>query len=171
MGQWHSFFEVAYCADPSIWKTHFAPTDGLENFITSNSTTPLASFITPEDKVHHHAVFGDDYSASLNWYRRGITNLGVEEEAKLLKEGKIKEKIGQETLMIAGLKDAVSDAQRARVAMTGCVEKGKLAVMDIDAGHWIMIEKKDETNKVLQGFFEGGVTRVGRAGTRVRALL
>jgi soluble epoxide hydrolase/lipid-phosphate phosphatase len=163
---------VAYCADPSVWKTHSAPTDGLENFITSNSTTPLASFITPEDKVHHHAVFGDDYSACLNWYKRGITNLGVEEEAKLLKKGNIKEKIAQETLMIAGLKDAVSGAQRARVAMTACVEKGKLAVVDIDAGHWIMIEKEEETNRALQDFFKGGVAKVGRAaGTRIKALL
>src|SRR6266536_1854147 len=156
MRQWHLFFEVVYCADPSVWKTHFAPTDGLENFITSNSTTSLASYITSKDKVHHHAIFGDDYSACLNWYRRGIANLGVDDEVKLLKDGKIKEKIGQDTLMIAGLKDAVSRAERARVAMSWCVEKGKLAVVDIDAGHWIMMEKKDETNRVLQDFFEGG---------------
>lgn len=74
--------------------------------------------------------------------------------------------------MIAGLKDAVSGAQRARVAMTACVEKGKLAVVDIDAGHWIMIEKEEETNRALQDFFKGGVAKVGRAaGTRIKALL
>jgi hypothetical protein len=39
--------------------------------------------------------------------------------------------------------------------MSGSVERGKLRVVDVDAGHWIMLEKVEETNRVLTEFFEG----------------
>lgn len=100
-------------------------------------------------------MFGVDYSACLNWYTRGINNLGVDEEKELLKKGEIKEKIGKETLMVTGLKDVVCGAERGRVSMSGSVERGKLRVVDVDAGHWIMLEKVEETNRVLTEFFEG----------------
>jgi len=55
--------------------------------------------------------------------------------------------------------------------MNGTVEGGekggKLSVVDVDAGHWIMLEKVEETNRVLGEFFELGVG----GGVRVRSLL
>ena len=90
--KWESFFSVVYPANPSIWRTAFAPIDGLKSFLTTSSKTYIASYITEAEKAHHHSVFGDDYSACLNWYKRGINNLGVDEEKELLKKGEIKEK-------------------------------------------------------------------------------
>jgi len=31
---------------------------------------------------------------------------------------------------------------------------GRLRVVDVDAGHWIMLEKADETNRIWRGFWE-----------------
>lgn len=150
-----SFFSVVYPANPSIWKTAFAPINSLRDWLSSKSKTHVASYITDEEKAHHHKVFADGYSACVNWYKRGIMNLGVEEEKALLEKGEIASKIGKETLMLTGLRDVICGAQRARVSMRGSVERGKLKVVDLDAGHWIMLEKSEETNKVLQEFFEG----------------
>lgn len=39
--------------------------------------------------------------------------------------------------------------------MEACVEKGKLQVKDIDAGHWVMLEQKTEFNGALKEWLEG----------------
>lgn len=112
----------------------------------------LPPFITSEDKAHHHATFGDDYSHCLNWYHRGINNLGVAEEKVLLEDGKIKAKLGKETLFVPGLKDAISPAARGKSVMQMAVEEDKLKVVEVDAGHWIMLEKGDELNHILEDY-------------------
>lgn len=152
---WESFFSIIYPANPSIWKTSLAPIDALKEWLLSGSLTHVAGYITEEDKEHHRKVFEDGYDACVCWYKRGIRNLGVEEEQEKLKKGEIRNKIGKETLMITGLKDVVCGAERARVGMEGSVERGMLKVVDVDAGHWIMLEQKQETNRILGEFFEG----------------
>lgn len=102
----------------------------------------LAPYISALDKAHHHAAFGDDYSAPCKWYTRGIANLGVEEEKKALDEGRIGttlERFKGEVLMVGGLKDVVCPANHARSSMgrfvPGGEESGRLIVRDVDAGH------------------------------------
>jgi soluble epoxide hydrolase/lipid-phosphate phosphatase len=100
---------------------------------------PLAPYISASDKVHHHAIFGDDYSPPCKWYVRGLRNLGVEEEKKALREGRISGGLKGDVLMITGLKDAVCLADWARVSISRSVEGGgkggKLKVVDVDASH------------------------------------
>jgi len=90
----------------------------------------------------------------------------VKEEKELLKWGVMKNKLGKETLMVTGLRDAVSSGKRSRLAMEKSVEKGLLKVVDVDAGHWIMLESAQETNQILEDFFENGVD-----GKETKALL
>jgi soluble epoxide hydrolase/lipid-phosphate phosphatase len=144
----------------------------MEKIVTTNSPSTssplLASYITEEDKAHHHAVFGSDYRAPCMWYVRGINSLGVEEEQASIKKGDILEKIGKETLMIATTNDAVCSPERARIGMQAGVEGGlageKLAFVDVDSGHWVMLECADQTNKILEEFFEKGVKAFNQGG-------
>jgi len=152
---WESFYSLVFPAESNLWKTHFAPLQGLKSQLESNTIVPLAPYVSSIDKAHHHASFGDDYEAPCKWYVRGIENLGVDEEKKALNEGSIKPGLDIETLMIAGLKDIVCPADRARIRMESSVKKGKLTVVDVDAGHWIMLEKVGETNRILTKFIEG----------------
>jgi soluble epoxide hydrolase/lipid-phosphate phosphatase len=112
----------------------------------------LASFVTPADKARHHDSFGNDYSPSLNWYRRGIANLGVAEEITLLGKGEIKAKLEQDTLFVGGMKDAIFPPQRGRAIMAMATEESRLKAVDMDAGHWIMLEQPDELNRALEEF-------------------
>jgi len=137
----------------------------MEIFLTTNSpsssSTLLASYITEDDKAHHHAVFGSDYRTPCPWYLRGINSLGVEEEKASIKKGDILKKIEKETLMIATVNDAVCSPDRARIGMQAGVEGGltggKLAFVAVESGHWVMLECADQTNRMLEEFFEKGV--------------
>lgn len=44
-----------------------------------------------------------------------------------------------------------------------------MQIVDVDAGHWIMQEKRDETNRILEEFFENGVdgAKANHAGLRL----
>lgn len=162
---WETFFNLTYPADPALWKTYFAPEGAMETFLATNSPSSssslLASYITEEDKAHHHADFESDYRTPCLWYVRGIDSLGVEEEKASIKKGNILEKIGKATLMIATINDAVCSPERARIGMQAGVEGGltggKLAFVTVESGHWVMLECADQTNRILEEFFEEGV--------------
>ncbi|TAQ85884.1 hypothetical protein B7494_g5794 [Chlorociboria aeruginascens] len=155
---WEKFFNIVFAKDNTRWADTFAPFGALKEYLlTSDRNCEVASYISPEEKAAHHAAFGGDYSAATNWYHRGINNIGVDEEIAEVKKGKFKQKIGKETLMITGLKDPVCLAQIARSSMKGNVETGKLKMVDVEASHWIMLERKEQTNEILGDFFERGV--------------
>lgn len=109
-----------------------------------------ASWISEEDKAIHHAEFGANYTPALNWYRRAISNLGFDAEVSALADKSISAMIHVPTLMINGTNDRVCKHGRPTSTMEACVEDGKLSVKDIDAGHWIMLEKKVEFNEALE---------------------
>lgn len=56
--------------------------------------------------------------------------------------------------MIGGTKDVVCDSGHARQTMERFVEGGKLKVVNLDTGHWIMLEQRDSFNKVLAEWLE-----------------
>ncbi|KAH6681732.1 Alpha/Beta hydrolase protein [Halenospora varia] len=157
--EWERFFELVYSDDAGAWKEDFAALGGCKSYLESSKKLPVGDWVgnVLEEKAVHHEAFGDDYSAPLNWYKRAIGNLGQDEEIAQLKRGELKEKIGKETLMITGTKDVVCLAGQAKASMPSMVEKGKLVIEDLDAGHWTMLERADECNEVLERFFEGGV--------------
>ncbi len=146
----------------------------MESFVTTTSPSAsvsfLAPYITEQDKAHHHSVFGSDYSAPCAWYVRGINSLGVVEEQDSLKKGMIQEKIEKETLMIVTLKDAVCSPERARMGIKAGVEGGlaggKLAIVEVNSGHWVMLECPEETNRTLEMFLETGAKGFGDGGLR-----
>lgn len=159
--KWESFFTMAYVEDAGDWETGFAGIGDLKGFIENDRRAKVGEWIgdVEEEAKWHHEMFGNDYSSAVMWYHRGIKNLGKEEEKELLKRGEVKEKIGKETLMINGTKDRVCDAEKGRAVMQAFVENPKenLKVVDLAAGHWIMLEKREEMNRELQMFLENGV--------------
>ncbi|KAH8602386.1 Alpha/Beta hydrolase protein [Bisporella sp. PMI_857] len=154
-----SFFHLIFPDEADIWGTKFAPLGGTKPSIESDELVPLAPYVSVESKAHHHDVFGNDYTAPCIWYRRGLDNVGIDEEISALKAGTIKQKLTKETLMLTGSKDKVCLSDKAKVGMNAVVEGGekggRLRVIDLEAGHWIMLEKAEETNRILKDFFEG----------------
>lgn len=90
------------------------------------------------------------------WYKRAIENLGVEEERML----NLPEKLSKPTLMVTGLKDAVSLASVAKQTMEKLTERDKLKIVEFDTGHWIQLEKPAELNHELELFFNDDFARL-----------
>lgn len=88
--------------------------------------------------------------------------MGVDQERSALEAWEISSKIHIPSLMITGTKDVVCDYKHARKTMERCViGEGKLKVVDIDAGHWIMLERGEEFNRVLREWLQETEDGVG----------
>ncbi|KAH8815643.1 Alpha/Beta hydrolase protein [Xylogone sp. PMI_703] len=148
-----SFLTLLHPDDITIWATEWAPVGALKKYLEEDKKSEMAPYMTPEAIEHHHASLGDDYSAPLNWYKRSIADIGSEEEAELAKQGKLEKTLKKDTLMVAGLKDAVCLPFVSKDVMPKVVE-GELVEVDIDSGHWLFLDRPEEFNKVLKGFLE-----------------
>ncbi|RFU26427.1 hypothetical protein B7463_g9909, partial [Scytalidium lignicola] len=148
-----SFLNIVHPANMDAWVTDFAPVGALKKFLEADKKIEMGSYMTPEAVEHHHASFGNDYTAPLNWYKRVLSGLGIEEEKELLEQGKIDDKIKKDTLMVSGLKDPVCIPFQAKSTMPDLVE-GELVDVDVDSGHWLFLDKPEEFNKILKGFLE-----------------
>ena len=71
--------------------------------------------------------------------------------------------------MITGTKDRVFDAGKARMVMGASIESPKenFEVLDLESGHWVMLEKRDEMNRALERFLESGVRGEGGAESKI----
>ncbi|KAL3419398.1 hypothetical protein PVAG01_09621 [Phlyctema vagabunda] len=159
---WESFFDLIYAADPAEWKKYVGPVNALRSFIEADSKIEVASYATPEAKAQHHASFGSDYAAPTCWYKRSMSGLGVEEELKALEAGKIANwqvgsKLDTETLQFVGSRDPVCVAEMHKAAMHQHTKEGSLKIVEVDAGHWIQLEKADVFNQALADFLVNGV--------------
>ncbi|KAG9247038.1 Alpha/Beta hydrolase protein [Calycina marina] len=156
---WESFFNLIYAANPDLWGTTLAPLDVLKSYITTDTLVTLAPYIPASLKAHHHSVFGDDYSAPCKWYKRAMVNLGLEEEREALKEKRIVAVLAKRTLMVTGSLDKVCLSsyvrERMNVMVKGGEEGGLLTVVDLEAGHWIVLDKEREFNNALEDWLRG----------------
>jgi soluble epoxide hydrolase/lipid-phosphate phosphatase len=50
-----------------------------------------------------------------------------------------------------------------QAGVDGGLEGGKLAFVEIGSGHWVMLEFAEETNRILENFFENGVKGFGKS--------
>ncbi|RDW78404.1 hypothetical protein BP5796_06256 [Coleophoma crateriformis] len=157
---WESFYELLYAEDTDLWQKHLAPVGAAKTFITTDQHAKSASYFTPEDKAYFHSVFGADYSAPTCWYKRSLAGLGVEEERKAIEAGEVKtwkvdSKLDKETLLVTGTRDAVCIPEIGRQSMRKFTEEGKLRIVDLEAGHWVQLEKATEFNQALLNFIQG----------------
>jgi soluble epoxide hydrolase/lipid-phosphate phosphatase len=158
---WESFFEVAYAADSSVWKKDFAGIGDLGRAVKEEKRTKVGPWLGPnieEEKEYHHNSFGDDYTPPLNWYKRAMLHLGVDEERDLLKKRNVKEMIeGKDVLFVGGKQDAVCGFEKGKGVMGRFVEKGRLRTVNVEGGHWVMMENSEWFNEVLERFIGDGV--------------
>ncbi|KAK0124651.1 hypothetical protein ONS95_009597 [Cadophora gregata] len=178
---WETFFNLIYPTNPQTWTTSFAPLGSLKRFLLTNTHSStshiLAPWISPQAKDHHHKNFTVEpgsisgYEAPLMWYKRGIQSTGWEDEKRALDVGEIRRDLRDlgggkgRVLMVGGLRDTVCSAETARMVMRGVVDEGKLRCVDVDAGHWIMLERPGKTNEILRRFLEGEMG--GGVGSRL----
>lgn len=78
--------------------------------------------------------------------------------AEILKAGR---KFDRPALFFAGIRDGVCDATLNKGAMKKFAPHAK--IVDVDTGHWIMLEATDRLNAELEGWVKGLRLQVGPA--------
>ncbi|KAF9776786.1 hypothetical protein IL306_004982 [Fusarium sp. DS 682] len=151
VSQLESFFHLAYADDNALWVTGLAAINGTREWLTSDKTCPLPSFLTDEDKTRWLEVNSrkDTIKGLLNYYRSLMRGIQAEDEDPLTDEQRM---LKVPVLGICGGGDMVTRADQIGRGITPYASKGYKEVVLEGAGHWIMLERRAEVTKALLEF-------------------
>ncbi|MCJ1264951.1 hypothetical protein MMC22_004826 [Lobaria immixta] len=112
----------------------------------------FAPEISKEEVETHKKILDPKYrgySPPLNWYKAQMADLNDEDESSIAPE---RRHIQQPTLLIACGLDPIAVAAIQEQGMWHFVKN--LKVEEMEAGHWVRVEKYDKVNKTWKSFFE-----------------
>lgn len=111
----------------------------LESWLAKSASQELAT---------HRKIMKDEYGPAMNWYRSAMQNLNLKDEEETRPDPKLEGPV----LMIVAKEDPLSN-EMAINAMKDYV--ANLKIVEIESGHWVQLEKRDEVNATLEEFFGG----------------
>lgn len=154
-----AFSSLLYTEDPDHWKSHLGAEGGLLKFLAAGKVLSVAPWLSPEEFSLQNQILKDGgYTGPLNWYKSAMNLPPWEKDINLTDEEK---KVNVKTLLIIPTRDfAIVEA--VQVHMTGAVAGDKMRVERVDAGHWAMLERREEVQGLLEGFareLEGGLSK------------
>ncbi|PQE05376.1 Epoxide hydrolase protein [Rutstroemia sp. NJR-2017a BVV2] len=147
-----SVMSLFYSNDAQVIKDNMGATGGFEKWLEEGKVAGFEDWVT-EDMI---AKFKDYFSpanggfdAARNWYCSQLEGVNEGDEKELPPDAAM---VKQPTLLITtdNIISAMADfpAQMKQLVTDLRVEK-------VGGGHWVMLERKEETNEVLRGFLEG----------------
>jgi soluble epoxide hydrolase/lipid-phosphate phosphatase len=95
-----------------------------------------------QEKITHRKIFQDDYGPALNWYRAAIQNVNAVDE----EDGRLDPQLTVPVLMITASNDPTGGPKFAEHVKNFAAD---LTEQQINAGHWVQLEKKAETNEAI----------------------
>ncbi|KAK0639807.1 Alpha/Beta hydrolase protein [Cercophora newfieldiana] len=144
-----AFSSLLYTSDPTHWKTHLGAEGGLLSFLHSGETLPIAPWLSPAEFTLQNAILAQGgYTGPLNWYKSAMNLPPAEEDVRLTEEEK---RVEVPTLLVVPERDFVI-VEAVQVHMTGAVAGERMRVEKVDAGHWAMLERREEVEGLLEGF-------------------
>ncbi|EEU43835.1 uncharacterized protein NECHADRAFT_30431 [Fusarium vanettenii 77-13-4] len=122
---------LIFCRDRQAWDEWFHPLGKMKQFVTEDRRLPIGPWYTDDLQKEHLKAFGvsDGYKGASRWYRMWMDNLFAPDEK------------GFENFQISQPQMLASWAP-------------KLQTVKLDAGHWIHLERPEETNTAIQQFLE-----------------
>ncbi|KAJ4351683.1 uncharacterized protein N0V89_007026 [Didymosphaeria variabile] len=144
-----------YASDPEIWKTYLLPKGRLREWLTCNSQHEAGYISQSDSNIEIHRLLNESFrrggfEAPLNWYKSALYQIDADHEAAIPEDTFA---ITRPVTVIAGQRDAVGCPEIAFDAVDKGRQHGHLpdATVEIirNAGHWMMLEKPNETTKIL----------------------
>ncbi|KDQ31472.1 hypothetical protein PLEOSDRAFT_1102436 [Pleurotus ostreatus PC15] len=146
-----SFFSIIYSADLNIVTAHFTPSGALRAWVESGQTTDIVSWLSEEEqKVQKEALIKGGLTGPASWYKVWTSGLTAEEDKGVPIRSPA---ISKPVFFGATTHDVICVPKpQIKLMEKACAD---LTVHEFEAGHWVMMEKKDEFNEVLGSWLEG----------------
>ncbi|THG98676.1 hypothetical protein EW026_g3561 [Hermanssonia centrifuga] len=141
-----SFISIIYTHDTEIWKTHVSPTGTFKAALLEDYTSPLASYITEEDKEVFRKTFAQNgFAAPTCWYKVMTTLQQPKEDEKRTYPP------SSAPIFFAGArKDAICLPENGyRTFAEEGFKDHKITTHEYDADHWLYLSHADEINADL----------------------
>ncbi|CAL8579872.1 hypothetical protein XPA_005602 [Xanthoria parietina] len=143
---------VAYASSYDFSKDNLCYLGAARKYYTTGTPGPIAPWITDHEIAMHKRIFSKEhggYGPPLNWYKCEIANLNVPDEATVSKENYY---LKVPSLLMLCKYDPIGVPAVQEPGMTPWIEEGLLTVVEIESGHWCLLEKPRETNEALERF-------------------
>ncbi|KAF4465983.1 epoxide hydrolase 2 [Fusarium albosuccineum] len=144
-----STFSLVYHRNASAWGEDFANIGAARAWLTANTTTPRAEFITDEIKETWSLLRGTQ----------------ADDEADVTDEGKM---LHMAVLSIGGLKDLVARADQIHETFKPWTADSH-TIRDVDTGHWMLFEDPEGVSAILLDFVAAGLPTARLSSSIVRA--
>ncbi|KAH8714402.1 hypothetical protein BGZ61DRAFT_492869 [Ilyonectria robusta] len=141
-----SAMSLMFCHDHKEWDEWFHPLGKMELFVTENRRVPVGSWYSEALQKKHLEAFGakDGYKGVTRWYRMWLENLFAQDEV-----GFDGFQTSQPALFVVPREPESSAAQQQQMLAAWTPN---LQTVKTDSGHWVHLERPDETNVAIQDF-------------------
>ena len=142
-----SYFHLAFHTNASAWAENLAGLGTARAWLTANTTTALLSRLASEDKDWWLSLYSQQNAveASLNYYQALMRGVQAADEAILTEQDKM---LKVPVLTIGGTKDLVTRADQLRMQTESYTTRGYTDRW-VDAGHWLMLEQRENVSSIL----------------------
>jgi soluble epoxide hydrolase/lipid-phosphate phosphatase len=143
-----SAMSLMFCKDDQQWNTWFRPLCKMKEFVEQDKRLEIESWYPKQLQEAHLKAFGkkDGYFGAHMWYLMWMDELFTEDE-----KGYEKTKITQPTLFVANNPPEAA-AQQEDFLKQWTLD---LQTVAVESGHWVHLEKADETNRIIEDFLKG----------------
>ncbi|TCD69448.1 hypothetical protein EIP91_007574 [Steccherinum ochraceum] len=144
-----SFLCAMYPNDPQLWKTDMGPRGKLKEWVEQDKKGPLLSVMTPEDIKRATLVRTNGFAGPVSYYRTSLTGIAAE-DSKLIPPERYT--VHHPVLFLACKRDAICVISHDLKATKQYCKN--LTIKEIDTAHWLMLEKPEETSRILLEWVE-----------------
>lgn len=152
-----SVMEILFADDSETWNDHFHPLQGFKSFVEEGRCQKVGAWYPPELQRRHLGTFGREgaYRGPAQYYKALDQNLSVRDELELGKG------VGIAVPSLLIVPDEPAAARQMHIQMLQAWSPG-LDVVTVRSGHWVHLEKRDETHVAIESLVQG-LERVERS--------
>ncbi|KAF4981390.1 hypothetical protein FZEAL_2820 [Fusarium zealandicum] len=137
---------LMFCRDRQEWDQWFHPLGKMKAFVSEDRRLPIGPWYTEELQKEHLKAFGvpGGYKGASGWYRMWMDNLFAADEKGL--DGF---QMTQSALFVVPGEPEQSMFQQKQMLSSWAPN---LQTVTLDAGHWVHLERPEETNAAIHEF-------------------
>lgn len=137
---------LLFCNDRKAWEEWFHPLGKMSEFVRDDRRVPIGSWYTKDLQEAHMEAFGspDGYKGVCRWYCMWKDNLCAADE-----KGFEEFEVSRPVLFIVPSEPEQSMIQQQQMISSWAPN---LQTVKLDTGHWVHLERPEETNAAIQDF-------------------